>query len=368
MRAILRAITAVAMECRFFLARNYRKAELSWMDYGHNRHCSNEDGKILIIRHHLGSPRIFDVVLSWVERHVPEIRGRFELRGLPFSRSDLSDYSLCVMWLPDPVQRWSERAYRQALDLTDRCRQQGVPIVNDVQKLLNATKCLGSKLIGETGIRTPVTKRIEDVANFRRDLAGMEFPILLREDYGHCRPLYRAETMEELSRVPLEELATPLVAEFIDVQSEDRLYRKYRYFAVGDIGIPHHLQVKDHWITKGSGQVVNDSTCAEEVDYLSRQDRHHEQFQRARAALGIDMLAFDYGYTPAGEMVVWEANPYPLIHYPGSPDRQYRSRAVDRTIAAIIKYYHQRAGLEYPAALDRFLEFDEALSPHSSVK
>lgn len=367
LRDTLKAINSATLDARFFLARNFRKAELTWMDYQHNRLCAEDDRRFLIIRHHLGSPTAFDVIIEWVERHVPEIRGRFEFSSLPFTKPGVGAYALCVLWLPDPVQRWSQDAYEQSLELSEQCRREGVPIVNEVEKLVNATKWLGSKLIAESGARTPVTKKIEDPDRFRDDLSGMELPVLIREDYGHCRPIFRIESEEDLQRVPLEELNTPLVVEFIDVQSSDGLYRKYRYFTAGEIGVPHHLQVKDHWLTKGSNQVINRMTCEEEYAFTSRPDRHHEQFQRARAALDIDMVAFDYGYTPSGEMVVWEANPYPLIHFPSTSVREYRTRAVDRTIAALIKYYHLRAGLEYPARLDEFLDYDSTPAQSSRL-
>jgi hypothetical protein len=360
---MLHHAAAAAMKVRFLLGWKRRKARLAWQNYWNNRRCSKNEKRFLIIRHHKSGPRTFDLLLKWVDRHVPEIRGRFELQSLPCTKLDLSRHSACVFWLGDPVQDWSETAYRQAKELAARCRVEGIPIVNDVEKFTNATKCLGAKLIGGVGFRTPVTKEITDIPRFRRDLSGMELPVLIREDWGHTRPTFRVDSMEDLQHVPIETLHRPIVVEFIDVLSADGLYRKCRYFAAGPRGVTHHLQVKDDWLTKGKGQVMRDDIRAEEIDYLCCPDPHHDMFQRAREALGLDTVAFDYGYTPSGETIIWEANPFPLIHFPFAANRQHRRPAIDRTFAAIVKLYCELANIDSPPMLDQLLAYEEADCP-----
>ena len=107
---------------------------------------------------------------------------------------------------------------------------------------------------------------------------------------------------------------------------------------------------------KGRDQAFSDAIRAEDEAFLSRPDPNHDVLRQARRALGLDVVAFDYSYDREGRMVLWEANPYALLHYiPGR--RAYRSPAVDRTIAAIVHLYYTRAGLPVPGEIERHLGF-----------
>jgi hypothetical protein len=268
-----------------------------------------------------------------------------------------------VPWLQDPVEQWSMRAYRQAARLTATLGRRGVPTVNPVDRLGRAAKSTGARLVASAGVRTPRSVLIEDPAEFRRTLLGLELPLLVREDWGHAGPdalaageIVRCDTAADVRALDLARFARPVAIEFVETRDpRDGLYRKYRYVAAGDLGVPHHLQVKDHWFVKGEGQLYSEAIRDEDLAYLSAPDRNHEALQRARRALGLDLVAFDYSHDPEGGLVVWEANPYPFLHFlPGR--RAYRAPAVERTLAAIVRLYHTRAGLPVPDDL-------EALAP-----
>ncbi len=143
--------------------------------------------------------------------------------------------------------------------------------------------------------------------------------------------------------------------EFLETRDpRDGFYRKYRYVAAGDTGVPLHLHVKDHWFVKGANQLYSEEIRNEDVAYISGPDPNHEALQRARRALKLDFVAFDYSYDRAGRLVVWEANPYPYFHFIGGR-RAYRSPAVERAFAAILKLYHERSGLPVPGEVERLL-------------
>src|SRR5690606_4828558 len=118
--------------------------------------------------------------------------------------------------------------------------------------------------------------------------------LFVREDLGHGGPMIRADTPDDLRAVPLDRFRRPVAVELIDLPDPaDGLYRKYRYFVAGHRGVPHHIQVSAGWVTRGRRRVTTDRTRADELAYIDRPCPHHDDFQRARAALGLDVVAFD---------------------------------------------------------------------------
>ena len=161
----------------------------------------------------------------------------------------------------------------------------------------------------------------------------------------------RANTPAEARALPLEDMVLPAASELVDVRDAgDGLHYKYRYLACGDTGVSHHVQASEDWVTRGADRVGNDTTRARELSYISRPDVHHARFQAARRALGLDLVAFDYGYTREGEVVVWEANPFPHIQF-AKAATGYRNRAIERSAAAMLAMYMEYARLPVPAAI-----------------
>jgi hypothetical protein len=242
------------------------------------------------------------------------------------------------------------------------CERRGIPVVNRVDRLSNAMKLETASRLSRVGIRTPAMRLIRDHRELREGHGGPRLPLFVREDAGHGGPMVRVDTEEELRAVPLEGFRRPIAVEFIDVRSpEDGLYRKFRYVVAGRLGVPHHMQTTQGWITRGNVRFHSPATRAQEESYVGRPDPHHEMFQRARVALGLDLVAFDYGFDRRGEPIIWEANPFPYFHIPKNR-LSYLAPAMHRTLAAVIHLYLERAGLDIPAELQEILFTSEAVS------
>lgn len=303
-----------------------------------------------------GRPHPYDVVLDWIAENFPEYLPLFRLAALPFDLGE-ADFSLHVAWLNDPVQAYSMELYNQATKLAADCDARGIPLINRVDRLHNATKLLGASLIAEAGVRVPRMARIGSAEEFRDTLCGMPLPLIVREDWGHQGELLRVNTKEEAQALPLDRFARPIAVELVDVRDRrDGYYRKYRYFAIGDLGVASHLQISRDWITRGDARVVGDNARYEELDYIGRPDPNHLVLQHARRALGLDYVAFDYGYDPDDRVVVWEANPYPYLHF-STKSLVYRNASMHRTLAGILKLYLERAGMLSPERLDALLDY-----------
>jgi hypothetical protein len=319
-----------------------------------------EHSQFLIVRHHTHRRFFFDIILRWLKANFPHLASHFDARYLPARVKNWSSYALHAPWLQDPVQAWSISAYEQALRLANECDLRGIPIVNRVDRLLNASKSRGAELMSQIGVRVPRMARINNRQEFCDTLLDLNLPLFIREDWGHSGQPFRVDVRDDLSRVPWSTFERPLGVEVVDAcDPRDRLYRKYRYVAAGDIGISHHLHVSNEWVTRGECRIMNSETRAEELSYITRPDPNHELLQRARQALGLHLVAFDYGYRPDGQMIVWEANPFP--HFVFATKRLvYKNPAMHRTLMAIVRLYFSTAGMPIPAEIEAGLSLDFA--------
>lgn len=316
--------------------------------------------RFLIVRHRKYQRTLFDVIVRWVETNFPELASLFDVRELPVRINDWSPYCLHAAWLQDPVQQWSTETYEQALELAAECDRRGIPMINRVDHLLNATKSRGARLMSEAGAATPRMAPIVDRREFEATQCGLQSPLFVREDWGHSRNVFRVDAPDDVRRVPWSTFERPLAVEIVDVRSpDDGWHRKHRYVAAGSVGVSHHLQISEEWVTRGENRVLTPATRSEELNYISQPDPHHELLQRARQALQLDLVAFDYGYAPDGRMIVWEANPFPSFKF-ASQRLTYRNPAMHRTMAAILRMYLAAASLPIPAALEDALALDLA--------
>ena len=311
-------------------------------------------GPIRIVRHASYQKRLFDVIPAWVGNNLPQLSELLSIRELPCELG--AGARVLVPWLQDPVQAWSRETYDQVMALQTECDAAGIPVVNRVDRLANAGKARGSELAASVGLRAPRMSLITDPAAFRRDFGGLAFPLFVREDWEHGSVIHQADTPDAARRVPLERYKRPVAVERIDVRDpRDGFFHKYRYFACGDTGVSGHVQVSQSWITRGDKRISNEATQAEELAYVERPDPFHARFQALRNAMGLDMIAVDYGLDAQDEPVVWEANPYPHIQF--GTYTAYRNRAVHRTVAAVVRLYLRSAGLAVPPELDAVVAY-----------
>ena len=169
--------------------------------------------------------------------------------------------------------------------------------------------------------------------------------------------------MNDVHDLQLARFSRPVAVEFIDTRTvADGLYRKYRYVAAGDEGVSQSMHVQRDWLVRGRKCVFSDELKDEELAYISTSNENHEKLQHARRALELDFVAFDYSYDRDGELIVWEANPYPYLHF-SKGNRRYRLASLERVLAAIVKLYLLESGLPVHARIDEFLD-ESALRPN----
>lgn len=298
--------------------------------------------RILVVRQSDYQSTYNDYFLYWVSQHCPEAANLFELHNLPCQISNWDRYALFLPWLQDPLKERFPHIYDYAKELETQSRKYNIPIINPIDKLSNSIKSVAARTIRSVGIRTAETVPITDPEEFKKTLGGLSTPFFIREDWVHGSKTYFIQYPEELQNVPFEKLIAPIAVEFIDTKGEDGLYRKYRYFAIGDEGIPGPLMLSETWEVRHNKRVLDETLMAEEIAYFSGEDPNHEKLQQARKALGFDYMAFDYSYDAQGNMVVWEPNPFAVIWSSRQP---YQMPSINRIYTALLKFYLERANM-----------------------
>ncbi len=330
---------------------------LSVYDRFTNLRFAQGSPRILITRHSGKREYVFRDFLSWIRFKVPELGSRMEFHRLPCQIRDWSRFSLHVSWVGDTVDMWSPSSFRRAMALQSECQRRGLGVINDISRLSNTSKSLGAQLMRAPGLRTPRHVAITDPVYFRKDHAGLDFPLLIRENRGHGQAAILVEQPDRLAAVDLSQFKSPIAVEFIDTSSEsDGLFRKYRYIAAGEIGVPRHLIANDSWEVRPHRRLTNAKLRDEEFEYVNAPDPNHEVLQAARRALGLDVVGFDYSYDREGCIVVWEANPFLNLNYPAQAKASHINLSVRRSFAVVAWLYCVRAEIRVPESIMSMLD------------
>lgn len=332
-----------------------------------NRRFATSAERILLVRHRVHITSYYRKFLDWIAAELPDVRSHFELATLPCERAIGPSHRLVVPWVSENMVSRTPRVARQLRALEAAAKEQGIPTINRVDSILQALKLEASQAISSAGVRTPRMRRISDPCQFRRDLQEHELPLLIRENRAHggSTKSYLIHSAAEAIQVPLERFEDPIAVEFIDVQNpHDGYFRKYRYLAAGDRGVAMSVQIANEWEVRGSKRDLTEATCREEMNHQRAPDPNHDRLQHVRRALGLDVVAFDYSYTPSGELVVWEINVLPGMGLERRIARDYVNYGVRRAMAAIVALYLETAGMQVPDSVREIVAEPQPTSLH----
>ena len=147
------------------------------------------------------------------------------------------------------------------------------------------------------------------------------------EHTGSLSGLLRDQTEVDHAIVRLllggAEVADILVVEFCDT-AQDRLFRKYAAFRVGDHIIPRHIVFSSKWVLKGA-DLLDAAKLREEREYLES-NPHEQELREIFECAQIDYGRVDYGLLD-GRVQVWEINSNPGVMLP--PDKYQAGTAAE---------------------------------------
>jgi hypothetical protein len=317
-----------------------------------NVRYATEGASILVNRCPKQPASTIEVLFRWIDHHAPSLRTQFYLNAISGLRPHLAQRR--VMWNAFNDRRlWVDSDVLEGMQrLEAHCDKREIPVINRSEGLLKIRKSECARWLEDAGVRSPRSQRIEDYHAFLRNQGDLEFPLLIREEmsYGEKRPPYLVRNASELESVPFDELNAPFASEFVETRGADGNYRKYRYVAIGKLGIPFHLPICRYWEARCEHRISNEQNLAEEEKYLSQADPNHELFQRAIQMLGLDYAAIDYSYAKNGEPIVWDVNVTPdwgdIADSPAGVQKACRKITWE-----LLQLLYEKAGMDFPNEL-----------------
>ncbi len=243
-----------------------------------------------------------------------------------------------------------EPALQAAIRLT---AQASVPVINDPRAVMQTGRIGNALRLG--AVKGVVTAQTLAVARSMlagsdgaRRLAeqGLRFPLLLRSPGYHTgRNFARVETAADLCAAAIELPGDELLAiEYLDARGPDGNARKYRVMMIDGALYPLHLAISQDWKVHYFTADMADKPDhrLEEAKFLADMpgtlgNKAMRALGGIRDALGLDYAGIDFGLSPDGDLLLFEANATMVIARPSDDPRwAYRRSAIDRVLDAVV--------------------------------
>jgi tetratricopeptide (TPR) repeat protein len=228
----------------------------------------------------------------------------------------------------------------------------GAPIVNDPSAVIKTGRAANARRLRKlAGVVTPRTISISravltgpnaGAAISHHDFA---FPLLLRSPgfhTGHNFVLVESAdgVSTAASSLPGDDL---LVIEYLDARDKDGNARKYRVMIVDGRIYPLHLAISRQWKVHYFTADMADHADYRSEDAAFLNDMPAALGQKAVTALGrianelcLDYGGIDFGLSPDGDVLLFEANATMVVNPPDPDERwAYRRHAVTTILDAV---------------------------------
>jgi tetratricopeptide (TPR) repeat protein len=254
------------------------------------------------------------------------------------------------------------------------------PVLNPPAAVLATGRCaIAQRCAHIPGVRTAKTVRLprtqlsSPAAEQLLAAQGFHFPLLLRSPGFHGGDHFlRAESPTDLGEVLADLPGDDLLAlEYLDARGPDGLSRKYRVMLVDGLLYPLHAAISPNWKIHYFSADMADSPAhrAEDAAFLADMPRvlgpkalaalHHIQ-----ATLGLDYGGIDFGLSPAGDLLLFEANATMAVLLPDKDPRwDYRRAPVERIYKAVWQMLAARS-----QSTPALLSHPPALSPETNQR
>jgi glutathione synthase/RimK-type ligase-like ATP-grasp enzyme len=250
-----------------------------------------------------------------------------------------------------------EPALEAAIKLIARTR---APVINDPRAVMKTGRIGNSQALRDMpGVVTPRTVAINrDILSGADGAAALAeqhftFPLLLRSPGYHTgRNFILVEQAADLATaaagLPGSDL---LVIEYLDARGPDGNARKYRVMMIDGKIYPLHLAISQKWKVHyfTSDMADKPDHRQEEARFLADMAdvigaKAMQALECIQQALGLDYAGIDFGLSPDGEVLVFEANATMVIAVPDHDERwAYRRAAISKILDAVVAMILRKA-------------------------
>ena len=211
----------------------------------------------------------------------------------------------------------------RALEAADRvAKASDVPVINEGRRIAAVSRNGAAHLLGGLADAVVPYPTLTERASLAGG-AGLEFPFIIRPAGSHAgKDLARIDSPETLHTylvgVPGDRF---YIAPFIDYQSLDGLWRKYRIIFVDGHPWPYHLAIHSDWAIwyYNARMDLDPWKRDEEARFVAdiRQVFPERAMRALRAVaerVGLDYFGMDCGLMPDGRLVVFEIETGMIVH------------------------------------------------------
>lgn len=200
-------------------------------------------------------------------------------------------------------------------------------------------RCPGSSLT-----RTFLSERFQDDAD--------HLDILVRPSGSHVGAgLKRYTSLQGFTDHAADEAEAYYVSRFWDGRDQEGFFRSYRVICIDRKVYPYHLAIGSNWMVHRHSTDMSQRPdhVIEELQFLRDPadaigPRAWKALETAAAQLDLDFVGIDFGLTPSGEVVVFEANATMLVR-PEPEDGVFAEKAeyISRIINAFQDHLRRRS-------------------------
>jgi glutamate/tyrosine decarboxylase-like PLP-dependent enzyme len=239
------------------------------------------------------------------------------------------------------------------------------PVLNPPAAVLGTGRCaIAQRLAAIPGVRTAKTvlvPRAQLLAPEAEQLLashGLRFPLLLRSPGFHggdhfLRADAPADLPAALASLPGDDL---LALEYLDARGPDGLSRKYRVMLIDGRLYPLHAAISPNWKIHYFSADMADNAAHRAEDAAFLDDKPATLGPRAMTALhhiqqtlALDYGGIDFGLSPTGDLLLFEANATMAVLLPDKDPRwDYRRSPVERIYKAVWQMFRNRAAAPSP--------------------
>jgi hypothetical protein len=209
----------------------------------------------------------------------------------------------------------------QAAKLVD---QLGMPVINHPAKIQKTTRDgIAMLLKGIPDCRVAQVVR-QGAGEALPEKVPFAFPLLVRTAGEHGGDNFeKVDSLAALhSFIRQHPGVDHFLMEYIDYQSPDGHFRKFRIIFIDGQDMPYHLAIGNHWKVHHATTDMdkNEAMQAEEKAFLENpgaffSPKHFEAMRAIHHVLGLEYFGIDCGIDKAGNLVVFEANASMLVHW-----------------------------------------------------
>jgi tetratricopeptide (TPR) repeat protein len=226
------------------------------------------------------------------------------------------------------------------------------PIINDASAVLKTGRITNAqRLCALPGVVTPRTIALPRAVLTGQNASaailshGFAFPLLLRSPGFHTGKNFvlirsATELATAVAGLPGDDL---LLIEYLDARGKDGNARKYRVMIVDGRIYPLHLAISRQWKVHYFTADMADHPHhrSEEAAFLSNMpeilgNKAVTALQQISDELGLDYGGIDFGLSPTGDVLLFEANATMKVNPPDRDERwDYRRSAVTKILDAV---------------------------------